>query len=571
MIKNDEFRKYYDLDKKIGDGKYGSVYKARNKYTGEQRAIKIIDKNRIKFIIKKENIRDPTDDEINQFLNRFFKEIENMKIIQGKNKENNNAIIFYECYLTNEELAIVMELCDNNLLNFFSKKTETFNPEDIYLLLNHINNSFKIMEENKIFHNAINLENILIKYENQEHSKYIYKLKISSRSCPIKEFSQKNIYTFRQGRAKFTAPEILRGNDYIEKSDLWSLGVLIYILFFRKYPNIGKNEKLESTKNDNLDDLINKLLIEDPKERLSWKDYFNHPFLIRSSGDFRNYYDIINKIGDGGFSKVYKVNLKGTNINRAIKVINKDSIKEEFKSQHIREISNEEMKTYVNEFINEIKNMELAEGKNKDNENTVKFYEYFNNEKEMAIVMELCDENLTSLLVKKKFTVKEIYEVLSQLNNTFKIMDECIIAHRDLKLENILVKYINAGKVKYVFKLTDFGSSIQLITLSKKMKTMAGTLNFMAPEILEGKEYNNECDLWSLGIIIYLLFFKKHPYEDKNEFGILKKIKDKGNKNLEKTNDKDLDDLISKLLTENPKKRINWKQYFNHPFFKKFN
>ena len=317
-----------------------------------------------------------------------------------------------------------------------------------------------------------------------------------------------------------------------------------------------------------MDDLINKLLVEDPEERLSWKEYFNHPFLSRSSQDFRKYYDIIDKIGVGGFSKVYQVNLKGTNIKRAIKVINKDSIREEFKSQHIKEMSNEEMNTYVEEFINEIKNMELAEGKNKDNENTVKFYEYFNNEKEMAIVMELCDENLTSLLVKKKFTVREIYEILNQLNNTFKIMDKCIIAHRDLKLENILVNYIETG---YIFKISDFGSSRQLITLSKKMKTMAGTLNFMAPEILEGKEYNNECDLWSLGIIIYLLFFKKHPYDEKNEFSILKKIKGTGNKNLESTNDKDLDDLIRKLLTENPKKRITWKEYFNHPFFNKFN
>ena len=570
MIKNDDFRKYYSIDKKITDGKYGSVYKAKNSNTNEQIAIKIIDKNKIKFILRKDKIRDPTDDEINEYLNKFFKEIEYMKLIQGKNKDNNNAIIFYECYLTNEELAIVMELCDNTLINVFSNKAETFNPDDIYKLLNQINNSFKIMEENKLIHNAINLENILVKYENQENSNYIYKLKISSRCCMKKEFSQKNILSFRLGKAKFTAPEILKGDNCIEKSDLWSLGVLIYILSFREFPNIGKNQKFQTTNNDNLDDLINKMLIEDPEERISWKEYFNHPFLNRTSQDFRIYYDIINKIGDGAFSKVYKVNLKGTNINRAIKVINKNFIKLEFKSQHIREITNEEMKTYVEEFINEIKNMKLTEGANKDNENTVKFYEYFNNEKEMAIVMELCDENLTSLLVKKKFTIKEIYEILNQLNNTFKIMDEYIIVHRDLKLENILVKHIKTGKSKYIFKLTDFGSSRQLLTLSQKMRTMTGTLNFMAPEILEGKDYNNECDLWSLGIIIYLLFFKKHPYEEKNEFAILKKIKDKGNKILEKTNDKDLDDLIRKLLTKDPKERITWKQYFKHPFFNKF-
>ena len=163
MIKNDDFRKYYVIDKKIGDGKYGAVYKAKNNNTGEQKAIKIIDKNKIQFIIQKDKIGEPTEDEINQFLSRFFKEIENMKIIQGKNKENSNTVIFYECYLTKEELAIVMELCDNTLLDVFIKKTETFNPDDIYILLNQLNNSFKIIQENKLVHNSINLENILIK------------------------------------------------------------------------------------------------------------------------------------------------------------------------------------------------------------------------------------------------------------------------------------------------------------------------------------------------------------------------------------------------------------------------
>ena len=91
----------------------------------------------------------------------------------------------------------------------------------------------------------------------------------------------------------------------------------------------------------------------------------------------------------------------------------------------------------------------------------------------------------------------------------------------------------------------------------------------MAPEIIEGKPYNEKCDLWSLGIIIYLLYFHKYPYNGNNEFAILNQIKDLKKKILEKTKNLDLDDLISKLLNSNPNKRITWGKYFEHPFFNK--
>ena len=91
----------------------------------------------------------------------------------------------------------------------------------------------------------------------------------------------------------------------------------------------------------------------------------------------------------------------------------------------------------------------------KGNKNTVKFYEYFDNENEFIIVMELCDENLVKNIVGKNqsYNIKQIYEFLSQLNNTFKIMNENKIAHRDLNLKNILIKYENKEKQKYILKL----------------------------------------------------------------------------------------------------------------------
>ena len=254
---------------------------------------------------------------------------------------------------------------------------------------------------------------------------------------------------------------------------------------------------------------------------------------------------------------------------RALKIINKEEIKKNLKNELMKDNIVEEFKLwFVNSLENEIRNMKICM---KDNINSVKFYELYDNEKEYAIVMELCDDNLINLLNTKNtgFNKDEIYDILNQLNNTFKIMWKNNIIHRDLKLENILIKYENKEKSKFIVKLSDYGVSRKMLSLSKKCNTFAGTVLTMSPEIMAGEEYDNECDLWSLGVIIYQLFFKKYPYNGMKEMAIYNQINNFGQKCLIKTGDEKLDDLIRKLLVKDPKKRITWEGYFNHPFFKK--
>ena len=85
-------------------------------------------------------------------------------------------------------------------------------------------------------------------------------------------------------------------------------------------------------------------------------------------------------------------------------------------------------------------------------ENSVKCYEYFHNKDNFVIIMELCDTNISKILTNKmieegkRFNSKEILKILRQLNKAFKVMKENKIIHRDLKLENILVKYLDKYK-----------------------------------------------------------------------------------------------------------------------------
>ena len=304
--------------------------------------------------------------------------------------------------------------------------------------------------------------------------------------------------------------------------------------------------------------------------------------------DYKNKYsfdEVNDNLGEGGFGIVYKALIKNTDEKRAIKIINKNKIRENFKKEYYKVPKEEDMKPYFEALKNEITFMKIMEGDNNENENTVKFYEHFEYYDRFVIVMELCDTNLLDFLsVRDNFKVEEIREILTQLNKAFKIMHKNRISHRDLSLENILVKFKNKEHTKFILKLTDYGISKKLLSLSKKFSTKAGKLQFMAPEILnitkkknedeiktedkDKNKYDEECDLWSLGVIIHILFFKEHPYSGETETAIKKGIDSLQKEGIADTKDDLLNDLLRKLLDKNPKNRIKWKDYFEHPFFK---
>ena len=134
------------------------------------------------------------------------------------------------------------------------------------------------------------------------------------------------------------------------------------------------------------------------------------------------------------------------------------------------------------------------------------------------------------------------------------------IIHRDLKPENIFIKYTSSSNIGFTVKLGDFGLSRQY--QKRQFSTNKINPTYAAPEIQtaqsEKKSYDpTKCDLWSIGLIIYNLKFYDLPY-----------IAFITGKIPNKFDDKNLNDLVEKLIVVDPTKRINWENYFNHPFFK---
>jgi len=199
---------------------------------------------------------------------------------------------------------------------------------------------------------------------------------------------------------------------------------------------------------------------------------------------------------------------------------------------------------------------------------SVRYYEYLKNKTDFIIVMELCDNNLNNILRKRKkgFSSEEIQNILIQLNKTFKILVSNKIIHRNIKLNNIHIKYIDNERKNFIVKLTDYFISEEISNLELCDFYRIEILT-KVPEILEGKKNYYKCDLWSIGVIIYQLYFNEFPYKATTEVDLKSNIKKLGQKVLKKTDNEDLNNLIRGLLVSDSDKRLNWDKYFEHSFF----
>lgn len=137
------------------------------------------------------------------------------------------------------------------------------------------------------------------------------------------------------------------------------------------------------------------------------------------------------------------------------------------------------------------------------------------------------------------------------------------IVHRDIKPENIM--YGSDGEVKFI----DFGLAKQTAKANQKLHTVAGTPYFISPEVLNGS-YGKECDLWSLGVVLYLLITGKYPFDGNSRAEVFGKIQ-RGDftipESVKLRVSGECIDLIKRLLTVDRARRITGDQALKHPWF----
>ena len=272
-----------------------------------------------------------------------------------------------------------------------------------------------------------------------------------------------------------------------------------------------------------------------------------------------NRYKLRNKIGEGSYGVVYKaLDTKNKNNLVAIKQVSKARIN-------------------CNPYLIEALKKELSIMRLVSEQNSVKLIEDFETKDHYNLVMELCDSDLDMELKKcfkankRGFKELEIYAIMNQFNKIFLKMQKEHVIHRDLKLKNIMITYNeNIDIIKFIIKLSDFGFS-KVMNEDDVTGTNLGSPATKAPEIMIGKDYNSKADLWSIGVILYQLFFDRLPFPARNARELKEVIFSSDGVKLPKDINNPMSEicfnLIDSLLQKEPKKRIDFDKYFNHEFF----
>ena len=267
----------------------------------------------------------------------------------------------------------------------------------------------------------------------------------------------------------------------------------------------------------------------------------------------RDNYECTKQLGKGGYGKVYQVKNKISGKLYACKKLSKLNINNLTKFQ--REI-NILIKT--------------------DHPNIIKLYEVFESPNSLYLIMEECyggelfDRILQHIEKKEMYSEKEAAEIMKQVISGIEYCHNNGIVHRDIKPENLL--YLNQGNEKNnPLKIIDFGLS-QTLNLKKILSSKVGTAYYVSPEILAGK-YTEKCDIWSAGVILYVLLSGEPPFNGPSDGVIYSKIKKMkfnfpSNK-WEKISDEAKDLLKNMLSVE--EKRLSASQVLLHPWFKILN
>eukprot|EP00066_Takifugu_rubripes_P019262 XP_011608528.1 PREDICTED: serine/threonine-protein kinase 33 isoform X1 [Takifugu rubripes] len=276
---------------------------------------------------------------------------------------------------------------------------------------------------------------------------------------------------------------------------------------------------------------------------------------LASDDDIKRIYHFGRKLGQGGFGVVYEA----THIETQTKWAIKEICRPEAGSWKVKMLEHE---------INILKQVNHA--------HIIHLQEVYNTSKMIYLVTELCvGGELKQLLLQRNFfTEDETKHIICCLADAVDYLHKRNIVHRDLKLENILVKNsIVDNNDKINIKVTDFGLSVQTngLGIDHILTESCGTLTYMvsAPEIMSGRGYSHWCDVWSMGVIIYWLLCGEPPFVSKTKSKLLEEITEKGlrfKQSVWATTSDAAKKVLTCLLDVDPSYRMSPSQLLENPW-----
>jgi len=264
-----------------------------------------------------------------------------------------------------------------------------------------------------------------------------------------------------------------------------------------------------------------------------------------ATGHFREHYTIGDKLGEGAFSVVHICHLKDTNEKFAVKIIRKSGL------------TPDDLVSLQSE---------IAIMRELDHPHIIKLMEVYNEPTNYYLVQELVGggELFDRIVAKTVYNEKEARDLVRVLLSTLSYLHSHNVAHRDLKPENLL---LTSDRDDADIKIVDFGFAKH--TRGNDLDSVCGTPDYVAPEILMRRHYGTKCDIWSTGVITYIILGGYAPFYDENEAELFKKIK-KGEYRFDSPFwdhiSDEAKDLITHMLTVEPDLRLSADELLQHPW-----
>ncbi|OMJ82456.1 hypothetical protein SteCoe_16865 [Stentor coeruleus] len=224
-------------------------------------------------------------------------------------------------------------------------------------------------------------------------------------------------------------------------------------------------------------------------------------FVKINDNDFVEVYNIGKKLGSGAYAEVRFCTHRQNKANRAVKIIAKQLLESE---------------SAKNQFIKEIEILKLL-----DHPNIIRVFEFFEDENNFYIVMEHCKggELFDEIIKHKNFNEYQAAHIIRQVFSCIAYLHSIRVVHRDIKPENLLLEEKDD---LFNIKLIDFG--IATIIEEDDVQGMIGTPSYIAPEVIN-ERYNEKCDVWSAGVLMYILLCGFPPFQGSTKNEVYEMIK----------------------------------------------
>ncbi|KAL3945402.1 MAG: hypothetical protein SGBAC_000535 [Bacillariaceae sp.] len=560
------FTNFYLLGELVGEGESSYIYSAIRKSTKQSYAVKHVDLLSLDDE-SKETIRD---------------EVKALRLLRG----GPHIVRLYDVFQEPQSIYFVFEeMTGGNLLSRIVEK-EVYTEREAQQVCKIAFTAINYCHNKKVAHRDVKPENFLLVEEGDDTS-----VKLADFAF-AKKCAKKNSLMTLCGTAQYVAPEILDENSagYDQRCDNWSLGVFAFVLLGGYPPFEGVTGDLANEiktadykfhdeywkdVSSSAKDMIKSLLVVDTQQRATASDALSCEWMasegeklvlqdlstvqsqmkdklgaknkvkmavqtdqsiLEEDESFDQHYTWGDQIGIGTFSAVHEVTSKESGkLFAAKKAIRKDLHPSDAVALH-----------------DEIAALRKVAGC----EQVVKLYDVYDDPDHTVMVLEIMGggDLIDRIIEKRHYTEYDAKEVSRKLIMGVAHCHKFKIANRNLKPESLLLK---AGSDTDV-KISDFGYA-KTVTFPNSLRTQCGTEGYVAPEVLEHRPaYDIACDIWSLGVVIYIVLGGYRPFRGEGE-EVMKQIRYgeyKFHKRYWSHVSKEAKSLIQQMLTVDPQLRI---------------